>query len=156
MEKLISFKEKLVTFFKEDVAAFCKDNLVIVTNVAFGIVVLVMILAATLGLRYAIVPVCFLVIIEALLAGLLHRAELWIHGVLILAEIIAGIIVGKTGLVILCLVVYVAATLVLQLKIYDKVYEHNKKQRNAVSEGDADTDTSEDNNEEGVQYEEAE
>ncbi len=144
MEKLVSLKEKLT--------AFCKENLIMVTNVAFGIVVLVMILAATLGLRYAIVPVCFLVIIEALLAGLLHRAELWIHGVLILAEIIAGIIVGKTGLVILCLVVYVAATLVLQLKIYDKVYEHNKKQGNGVPEGD----TSEENKEEGVQYEEAE
>ena len=119
MEKLISFKEKLVTF--------CKDNLVIVTNVAFGTVVLIIILAAALGLQYAIVPVCFLVIIEALLAGFLHRAELWIHGVLILAQIIAGIVLGKTGLVVLCLVVYVAATVVLQLKIYSPTEEADEQ-----------------------------
>ena len=46
---------------------------------------------------------------------MLHHAELWLHGVLVLAEVIVGFAIGKAVLIILCAVVYVAATVFLQM-----------------------------------------
>ena len=49
------------------------------------------------------------------IAVMLHHAELWLHGVLVLAEVIVGIAIGKAVLIILCAVVYAAATVFLQM-----------------------------------------
>ena len=62
-----------------------------------------------------VVPMCLLVIIEAVIAVMLHHAELWVHGLLILAELCAGVAGKKTVLIILCAVVYIAATFALQM-----------------------------------------
>ncbi len=83
--------------------------------VVFVVVVLAVVIGSIAGLRQPAVAVCVLVVIEALIAALLHRAELWIHGVLILAEIIVGILFNHIVLVILCLCVYVAATAVMMV-----------------------------------------
>lgn len=54
---------------------------------------------------------------------MLHHAELWVHGLLILAELCAGVAGKKTVLIILCAVVYIAATFALQM--LDKGETHN-------------------------------
>jgi hypothetical protein len=56
---------------------------------------------------------CLLVIIEAALAGTLHHTELWVHGALILLELIVGIVAGKLLLVVICVLVYAAALAML-------------------------------------------
>ena len=64
---------------------------------------------------------CVLVILEAGIAVMMHKAELWIHGVMVLVQIIVGIIAGRTVVIILCVLVYAAATAALWMSdIADK------------------------------------
>ena len=86
----------------------------------FALLALAVILVSTLMLHIPVVGVCFLVVIETILAVVLHQVELWIHGILVIAELIAGVALGKTLLIFLCVIVYVAATFVLQMTIKEK------------------------------------
>lgn len=86
----------------------------------FALTALAVILVSTLVLHIPVVGVCLLVVIETILAVVLHQVELWIHGILVIAEVIAGVALGKTLLIFLCLIVYVAATFVLQMMIKEK------------------------------------
>lgn len=86
----------------------------------FVLTALAVILVSTLVLHIPVVGVCLLVVIETILAVVLHQVELWIHGILVIAEVIAGVALGKTLLIFLCLIVYVAATFVLQMMIKEK------------------------------------
>ena len=85
------------------------------TIAAFAVIVAAMVLIGVCVLHVPVVAMCMLVILETALAVFLHHAELWLHGVVILAEVIAGILCSKILLVVLCAVVYVAATACLQV-----------------------------------------
>ena len=92
-----------------------KKNKTIVSIAIFVVVAAISIVVMTVVLKQPVVPVCVLVMIEAAIAVMLHNAELWIHGVLLLAEIIAGVALGRIVLVLLCILVYIAATFTLKL-----------------------------------------
>ncbi len=92
-----------------------KKNKTIVSIAIFVVVAAISIVIMTVVLKQPVVPVCVLVLIEAAIAVMLHNAELWIHGVLLLAEIIAGVALGRIVLVLLCILVYIAATFTLKL-----------------------------------------
>ena len=92
-----------------------KKNKTIVSIAIFVVVVAISIVVMTVVLKQPVVPVCVLVLIEATIAVMLHNAELWMHGVLLLAEIIAGVALGRIVLVLLCILVYIAATFTLKL-----------------------------------------
>ena len=92
-----------------------KKNKTIVSIAIFVVVAAISIVVMTVVLKQPVVPVCVLVLIEAAIAVMLHNAELWIHGVLLLAEIIAGVALGRIVLVLLCIFAYVAATFTLKL-----------------------------------------
>ncbi|MDY2589717.1 MAG: hypothetical protein SOW32_05970 [Agathobacter sp.] len=92
-----------------------KKNKTIVSIAIFVVVAAISIVVMTVVLKQPVVPVCVLVLIEAAIAVMLHNAELWIHGVLLLAEIIAGVALGRIVLVLLCILVYIAATFTLKL-----------------------------------------
>ena len=92
-----------------------KKNKTIVSMAIFVVVAAISIVVMTVVLKQPVVPVCVLVLIEAAIAVMLHNAELWIHGVLLLAEIIAGVALGRIVLVLLCILVYIAATFTLKL-----------------------------------------
>lgn len=94
-----------------------KENRRLVTMIGFCVIALAMILIGILVLKENVVTVCALIIIEAAIAVMLHRAELWIHGGMILAEIIAGILTGNIGLIVLCVIVYIAATYTLKTAV---------------------------------------
>ena len=83
-----------------------KKNKTIVSIAIFVVVAAISIVVMTVVLKQPVVPVCVLVLIEAAIAVMLHNAELWIHGVLLLAEIIAGVALGRIGLVLLCILVF--------------------------------------------------
>ena len=91
------------------------DKKMVMTIAAFAVIVAVMVLIGVCVLHVPVVAMCLLVILETSLAVFLHHAELWLHGVVILAEVIAGILCSKILLVVLCAVVYVAATACLQV-----------------------------------------
>lgn len=88
---------------------------ILVASVGFALVSLVLILVAIFALNEFVVSVCVLIILEALMAALLHKAELWKHGILVLAQFIVGIVLERIPLVILMIIAYVVATLALQL-----------------------------------------
>ena len=98
-----------------DILAAVRQHKRMLALAVFAVVALVMILLGVLVLKMPVVWVCILVLIEAVIAVLLHNAELWMHGMLLLSEIIAGILAGKIMLVIFCAIVYVAATITLQI-----------------------------------------
>lgn len=90
-----------------------RDNALIALLV-FCIVAVSAVLINTMVMELSVVSVCLLLIIEVGIAVLLHHAELWIHGVLLLAEVIAGIVMGKVVPVLLFAAVYVMATIALK------------------------------------------
>ena len=91
------------------------DKKMVMTIAAFAVIVAAMVLIGVCVLHVPVVAMCMLVILETALAVFLHHAELWLHGVVILAEVIAGILCSKILLVVLCAVVYVAATACVQV-----------------------------------------
>ena len=91
------------------------DKKMVMTIAAFAVIVAAMVLIGVCVLHVPVVAMCMLVILETALAVFLHHAELWLHGVVILAEVIAGILCSKILLVVLGAVVYVAATACLQV-----------------------------------------
>jgi hypothetical protein len=85
-----------------------------VTLAAFALVALVTIIVGYAAFKQPIVPICVSIILEAMIAVFMHNAELWIHGVLILVELIVGILIGRTGMIVLCVIIYAAATAALR------------------------------------------
>lgn len=96
-----------------------KEHIVPVMIIAFSIVALAIILIATLGMQEFVVSVCILVIIETAIAALLRKSELWLHGVVLIMQLVAGFLIGRFPLMALCVVIYVAATVALMF-IYKK------------------------------------
>ncbi|MCI7106357.1 MAG: hypothetical protein PUA77_10105 [Lachnospiraceae bacterium] len=92
-----------------------KDKKTLFTLLMFVVVAAAMIVIGICACNVPVVPMCVLVILEVGIAVMLHHVELWIHGVLLLAELLVGVLAGKVVLVILCVLVYAAATIVLQM-----------------------------------------
>lgn len=98
---------------KDKVVEALKNNSFVVSIVGVSVVSLTLILIAIFALQEFVVSVCVLIVIEAAMAALLHQAELWKHGVLLGIQIVAGAIIGRVPLTIICAIAYVAATLAL-------------------------------------------
>ena len=81
--------------------------------VIFVVAMVVMIIISNMVVVIPIVPVCAIAILEAVLAALLNRIPLWIHGLVIIAQIVAGIICGKLVFMALMAVVYALAVVLL-------------------------------------------
>lgn len=108
------------------VVALARTNRLVLSIIFFCAAILTLILIATLGWGEFIVPVCVLMILEVAMAVLLHRTEIWIHGVLLALHIIVGIIIARVPLTILCMVAYVVTTLTQQVA-FKKVAETSEK-----------------------------
>lgn len=113
-EKLVVFKDKVVELAKK-VWDWMKANSLVTAVTGYAVISLILILVAMLALQEFVVSVCVLIIIEAVMAALLHQAEIWKHGILLVLQVIAGIIIKRIPLVIICVIAYVAATFALQL-----------------------------------------
>ena len=88
--------------------------------IIFGVLELALILVSILVLKEPVVPVCFILIAEALLAVLMHKSELWIHGAFLLVQLIAAIILGRVLLVVFGMVLYICALLALRYYIKER------------------------------------
>ena len=115
-EKLVNIKDKVVEIAKK-VWEVLKTNRLITSVVGFSIVSLILILVAMIALQEFVVSVCVLIIIEAAMAALLHQAEIWKHGILLALQVVAGVVIGRIPLIVICVIAYVAATLALQLMV---------------------------------------
>ena len=97
--------QKIITWMKKP----------IVEIAIFVVVAVAMILVSFLVLHIPLVAVCTIVILEGALAALLNRIPIWIHGLIVIAQIVAGILFGKIVFMVLMAVVYVAAVALLYL-----------------------------------------
>ena len=98
----------------EKMITYLKTNMMTTAVLGYAIVSLILILVAMLALKEFVVSVCVLIILEAGMAAFLHKVELWKHGVMLAAQVVAGIMIGRVSLVIICVIAYVAATVALQ------------------------------------------
>ncbi len=98
-----------------EIGNFFKENKKVDVMLGFGVLALVLILIGTLGLGEPVVPVCLVIILEAGIAVMLHNVELWVHGIAVIVQIVAGICIHRAPLMILCVVLYVLAIIALQL-----------------------------------------
>ena len=94
---------------------FLKQHLFISVLSAFILVAVAVILVATLTMKEFIVPICVLIMIEAAMAALLKKSEIWVHGVVVIIQLIGGFLIKRFPLTALCVVIYVVATLALML-----------------------------------------
>lgn len=113
-EKLFNLKEKIVELSKKALE-WVKCNRLVTAVASYVIATLILILISVFALHEFVVSVCAIFIIEAVMAAILHKAEIWKHSVLIALQVLAGIIIGRILLIIICVISYVAATFALQL-----------------------------------------
>ena len=99
---------------KEDILDGIKNNQKLIALIIFCLISVLMIVLSVCVVKISVVAVCLLVIVEAGIATLLHNAEVWIHGVFAIAEIIAGALLNNILLVVFCIVVYVATLFTLK------------------------------------------
>lgn len=84
--------------------------------ILFGVIVavLLVILISIITLQMSVVPVCVIVVIEAALAVCLHDVPIWLHGLVVIAQIVAGILCGAIVFMVLCALIYVVGILALR------------------------------------------
>ena len=75
----------------QDMTEKLTKNKMVLAVAAFALVTLAMIVIGIMALKVPAVAMCVLIILEAGLAVMLHHAELWLHGVLVLAEVIVDL-----------------------------------------------------------------
>ena len=105
---------------KEELLEKIKKNRTALILIGFGVIALATILIGFLAFKEPVVPVCLLVVLEAIIAVLMHNAELWIHGALVIAELVVGILIGRTEMMILCIIIYIAAIAALRFQVMGK------------------------------------
>lgn len=105
------------------IVAWARSNRLILSLVFFCVTTLALILIAVIGWNEFVVPVCVLVLIEVGMAVLLHKSELWIHGILLAAELLVGGIIDRLPLVILMVIVYVVAIFALHFGFKKESHE---------------------------------
>ena len=84
--------------------------------IAFAILTLADVLVCVLAFDEPVVPVCLLVLLECVMASKLLGTEIWIHGIVVVIQLIVGILADRTALTILLLVIYLLAVGTLMLK----------------------------------------
>ena len=76
------------------VLAFYEDNKQYLLLFGVIVVALAAILVSILALKIPVVPVCLIIVLEAGIAVCLHDVPIWLHGLVVLVQIIAGAICG--------------------------------------------------------------
>lgn len=90
------------------------DNKSMLLVFAAIVAALAVILISILALKMPPLAVCALVAIEIALAACLHDVPIWLHGLVVAAQIVAGVLTGKTIFMLLCAVMYLVGIFVLK------------------------------------------
>lgn len=113
-EERVSIKERRKKSLGTKVGTIVGENKSML--ILFGVIVavLLVILVSMIVLKMPVVPVCAIVLIEAALAACLHDVPIWLHGLVVIAQIVAGVLCGVTVFMILCVLVYFVGILSLR------------------------------------------
>lgn len=120
MQENITNNDNKVKFDVKKIISFLKANPLVTFLIAFVIAIFALILISIIALKEYVVSVCVLMILETMMAVLLHKVELWKHGVLVVAHIVAGFIIARVPLMMVCVVAYIAATVALHFMFIKK------------------------------------
>ncbi len=85
--------------------------------VAYFVIGVVLVLVSVLALDIPVVAAGAIFILETLLAVCLSQIPLWIHGLVVIAQIVAGIVTSRTVFMLLMAVIYVCAVAVLYFMV---------------------------------------
>ena len=97
----------------KEMIGFVKEKRTLVAIAGFAVVAAIRMVCGDIGLHVSLVALSALVMLEALMAVMLHKVELWIHGVMVIAQIIAGVFTSRAVVSLLCVLVYAAAVAAL-------------------------------------------
>ena len=92
---------------------YIKENQKMLMLFGVILVALAVILIGILVLDLPVVPVCVVVLIEACLAVCLNEVPIWLHAIVIAAQIAVGVFCGNLIFLVLAAVLYLVAILVL-------------------------------------------
>ncbi|MBR5127048.1 MAG: hypothetical protein IKU69_01315 [Roseburia sp.] len=86
----------------------------------FGIiaVALIVILIGIMVWKLPVIGVCIFVFLETILAVCLQDLPVWLHGAILIAQLIMGLLFGNGMFILLCALYYVVSIVVLS--IWDK------------------------------------
>lgn len=88
-------------------------------NIAIGsvaVAALVVVLISVLALKVAVVPACVILLLQAGIAVCLDNEPVWLHGLVLLIEVIAGILTGQIIFMVLIVLIYVVAIFALKYR----------------------------------------
>lgn len=93
-----------------------KNKKTIITLAVFAVLFIGAILIGSLVLHQPIVTVTVVMLLEVCIAVCLHHVELWIHGAVLIVELIIGALIpDRILLVVVCVVMY--AVTIAALKV---------------------------------------
>lgn len=98
-----------------------KKNIPLMAISAFAIITVAMIILGIKLCEMPVVTVCLVIIIEAAMAMCLQNLPIWIHGLVLIGELIVGILCELTLFVVFACIVYIAAILALHFIEMEKV-----------------------------------
>lgn len=93
----------------------CFKNRVFLSSAGYAVLAVAVILLGILVLKLPVVAVCCIVLIETLLAVCLHNIQVWLHVLVVVAQLLCGGYFDKIIFIVLSACLYVAAILVLKV-----------------------------------------
>lgn len=86
-----------------------REDLPLIAVCTFGVIAVIVILLGIMVCELPVVAVCTIVVIETAMAMCLHNLPIWVHALVIIAELIAGVLCGQMLFIVLAAVIYGAA-----------------------------------------------
>lgn len=83
----------------------------------FGVVIaaLFLVLMGIFAWKLPVVTICVLMLIEAGLSACMQDVPVWLHGIVVIAQVVVGVIFEKVVFLFLCALFYMAGILVLNV-----------------------------------------
>lgn len=98
-----------------DKKAFLDENREQLT--LFGVIVaaLLIIIIGILTCDIPVVWACLLVLLEAILAVCMQDVPIWLHGLVVIAQVVVGAVFGTVVFLVLCAIFYIVGILALDV-----------------------------------------
>ena len=98
-----------------DIKALLKENKQQLALFGVVIAALFVILMGIFVWKLPVVAICVLLLIEAGMSVCMQDVPIWLHGIVAIAQVVVGIIFGKTIFLLLCALFYVVGILALNV-----------------------------------------
>ena len=99
----------------EDIKGLVKENKQHIALFGMIVAALAVILIGILVWKLPVVSVCIFVFLEAGLAVCLQELPVWLHGAVLIAQLIIGLLFGNGMFILLCALYYVVSIVVLRI-----------------------------------------